>query len=107
MLKSAPQKALDFFAFDRYKQFLTESVPGMPRVVAVFSAAGLAGLSSSVVLYPLEVVRTRMSLDFAGEYRGVAQTVKLIVRREGAAALYKGFVPSAAAILPEAAITYG
>ena len=107
VLKSAPQKALDFFAFDAYKAMLTQHVPRMPRIVTVFTAAGLAGVSSCAVLYPLEVVRTRMSLDFSGKYRGLVQTVRLIVRQEGLTALYRGFVPSAAAILPEAAITYG
>lgn len=71
------------------------------------AAAGLAGALSNAVLYPLEVVRCRMSTDTEGVYRSIRGTFALITSREGPAALYRGLLPSVAAILPEAAITYG
>lgn len=45
MMRAGPQKALDFFAFDAFKAMGLQT----------FLAAGLAGATSSVVLYPLEV----------------------------------------------------
>jgi hypothetical protein len=71
------------------------------------ASAGLAGALSNAVLYPLEVVRCRMSTDTTGVYTGVVNTFTLISRLEGPGALYRGLLPSVAAILPEAAITYG
>lgn len=118
--RSAPQKALDFFAFDALKDAISaRSVGGVgaprgglrggasagagggaaaaprPRsakelgTLETLMAAGLAGAVSSTVLYPLEVVRTRLSADVAGVYQGMGHTFRVIVRQEGAAALYR------------------
>ena len=55
----------------------------------------------------LEVVRCRISTDMAGAYSGPAHAASALVRAGGLPALYQGLGPSLAAILPEAAITYG
>ncbi len=95
---------------------------------------GLAGCTSWVALYPLEVVRSRITVAGAAAAAaasagatasatsvaavragglagagglGLVESLQTIVRREGAGALYKGLGPSVAAIFPEAAITYG
>ena len=57
--------------------------------VETLTAAGLAGAVSSTVLYPLEVVRTRLSADTAGVYRGMGHTFRTIVTQEGPVALYR------------------
>ncbi|KAG2432941.1 hypothetical protein HXX76_008669 [Chlamydomonas incerta] len=129
VMRSAPQKALDFFAFDAFKRLL-----GDDTHAKTFLAAGLAGCTSWIALYPLEVVRSRITvaataaaaaasagatasatsvaavraggLAGAGGL-GLVDSLQTIVRREGAGALYKGLGPSVAAIFPEAAITYG
>ncbi|CAD7702330.1 unnamed protein product [Ostreobium quekettii] len=105
VLRSAPQKALDFFAFDAYKTALASAVPAGP--LHSLTAAGLAGATSNFILYPLEVVRSRLTVDATARYRGVADALVRIVREEGAPALYRGVGPSVLAIIPEAAITYG
>jgi solute carrier family 25 phosphate transporter 23/24/25/41 len=126
VVRSAPQKALDFFAFDSFKTALsgpapalaerplvtaaasTASIssgsrPGLPRrptaapaglasepgAAATLAAAGLAGAVSNAILYPLEVVRTRLSTDTAGRYHGVGHAFNLIRRTEGVPALYR------------------
>jgi solute carrier family 25 (mitochondrial phosphate transporter), member 23/24/25/41 len=70
VFRSAPQKALDFFAFDMFKNTLSGQRPTsstgrtgsggkqQPGTATTLVAAGLAGAVSSTVLYPLEVVRS-------------------------------------------------
>ena len=75
---------------------------------SVLPAAALAGVTSTTILHPLEVVRSRITCDRAGRYSaGVAAALGGIVRQEGPVALYGGLGSSLAAIIPEAAITYG
>jgi solute carrier family 25 (mitochondrial phosphate transporter), member 23/24/25/41 len=129
--RSAPQKALDFFAFDHFKTALTSAranattAPppstarrtcmasasaarwrgGARRTVraqaapegaapqlgpgGTLAAAGLAGAASNIVLYPLEVVRTRLCADGAGVYKGMGDAMSKIARTEGVPALYR------------------
>lgn len=106
VLRSAPQKALDFFAFDALK-IAFQGGGGKLSPLQTLSAAGLAGGVSNIILYPLDVVRSRLTVDSAGVYKGVGDALHKIVKSEGIPALYKGLGPSVAAILPEAAIVYG
>jgi len=71
-----------------------------------FAAAGLAGTFSWVLLYPLEVVRSRLTLS-SGRYNGIGHCVSTMLAMEGPGAFYRGLGASVAAIAPEAAITYG
>lgn len=71
-----------------------------------FLAAGAAGASSSILLYPLEVVRSRMTVS-PSRYPSPFAALRQIRQQEGPAALYRGLPASVASIIPEAAITYG
>lgn len=59
-----------------------------------FAAGAVAGISEILVMYPLDVVKTRMQLQVAGgsgpQYSGVVDCLKQIVAKEGASRLYKG-----------------
>ncbi|SCW03394.1 LAFE_0G09450g1_1 [Lachancea fermentati] len=59
-----------------------------------FAAGAVAGISEILVMYPLDVVKTRMQLQVSGgagpQYHGVVDCIKQIVAKEGASRLYKG-----------------
>jgi solute carrier family 25 phosphate transporter 23/24/25/41 len=73
----------------------------------IFMAAAMAGATSTVVLHPLEVIRSRLTVDMSGHRRGLVANTSQMVQHEGLGSLYKGLLPSIMAIIPEAAITYG
>lgn len=74
----------------------------------MLSSAALAGATSTVILHPLEVVRSRMTCDQVGRYsHGIAAAFTTIAKTEGPLVFYTGLAPALAAIMPEAAITYG
>lgn len=64
-----------------------------------FAAGAVAGVSEILVMYPLDVVKTRQQLDSTNAYKGTLQSIKKIVKEEGASRLYKGIT---APILMEA-----
>ena len=76
-------------------------------MLPILVAGGLAGATSTAVLHPLEVLRSRLTCDVTGQYRGALSAARQMVASEGMGSLYRGLGPSTLAILPEAAITYG
>ena len=75
---------------------------------SVLSSAALAGATSTIILHPIEVVRSRVTCDRAGRYsQGITAAFGSIISKEGPSALYTGLGSSLAAIMPEAAVTYG
>jgi solute carrier family 25 folate transporter 32 len=64
-------------------------------------AGTLGGLVSTVALYPLELIKTRMQVAEASTraawrnpYGSVLGSLRLVVRNEGAAGLYQGLTPA-------------
>lgn len=58
-----------------------------------FAAGAIAGVSELLVMYPLDVVKTRMQLQTKGvgeQYTGLVDCIGKIVRKEGFKQLYKG-----------------
>ena len=75
-------------------------------------AAFFAGLTTLLVTYPFDVMKTRLSLDNAkiGEqrlYKGVWDCMKKTRKQEGMPTLYRGFLLSTLTIVPYVAISVG
>lgn len=76
--------------------------------VAQFTSGALAGLVNTLVLSPLDVVKTRLQTQGAAgsvaRYTGVGNTLRMILREEGAMSYYKGLSASLWAFVPNWAI---
>ncbi|CAM0910119.1 unnamed protein product [Alopecurus aequalis] len=65
VIRVAPSKAIELFAFDTAKKFLTPKAdespitPFPPSLVA----GALAGVSSTLCTYPLELIKTRLTIE--------------------------------------------
>lgn len=69
-----------------------------------FVAGSLAGVIAQSSIYPMEVLKTRLALRKTGQYSGISDCAKHILRREGVAAFYKGYIPNMLGIIPYAGI---
>ena len=74
-------------------------------------AAAGAKLMAAGIAYPHEVVRTRMRQapmqDGRPKYTGLVQCFRLVLKEEGAAALYGGLTAHLLRVVPNAAIMFG
>ncbi|KAI5968243.1 hypothetical protein CANMA_002459 [Candida margitis] len=64
-----------------------------------FASGAIAGVSEILVMYPLDVVKTRQQLDSTNATKGTINCIKTIIKEEGVSRLYKGIT---APILMEA-----
>jgi len=101
--KIAPETAAKFFLFERFKQALAAD-PENVTLSERFVSGGCAGMAAQALIYPLEVVKTRMAVSRRGTYGGVWSCVRTIHASEGPVAFYKGLGPSLAGVMPYAAI---
>ena len=67
-------------------------------------AGAMAGATAQAIIYPLELVRTRLAVCPSGTYRGIADTARKVWVQEGPRAFYRGVVPSMLGILPYAGV---
>ncbi|TWW72616.1 Calcium-binding mitochondrial carrier protein SCaMC-1 [Takifugu flavidus] len=69
-----------------------------------FLAGSLAGATAQTAIYPMEVLKTRLTLRKTGQYSGMFDCAKKILKNEGVKAFYKGYVPNLVGIIPYAGI---
>uniref|UniRef100_A0A7N6BS29 EF-hand domain-containing protein n=1 Tax=Anabas testudineus TaxID=64144 RepID=A0A7N6BS29_ANATE len=103
VLKIAPETAIKFMAYEQYKKLLA-SEPGKIQTHERFMAGSLAGATAQTAIYPMEVMKTRLTLRKTGQYSGMFDCAKKILKKEGVKAFYKGYVPNILGIIPYAGI---
>lgn len=64
----------------------------------------VAGLCACTACYPLDLVRTRLSV--VGSYKGIADAFARVAREEGFRGFYSGLVPALGVAVPQLAINY-
>lgn len=96
-VRLGPQSAIKFFAFEELQKAIGGGKPltGIQRTIAGSSA----GVISQVLTYPLDVVRTRITVD-PKKYHGVFSSIFTIATEEGFTSLYAGVIPTIAGVIP-------
>ena len=96
VLRVIPVYGLKFAFNDSFKAIVAG--PGKKRLDTheLLWVGTLAGLFQTILTYPLETVRTRLSLGTGQgvQYRGIADCFREMVKTEGVAGLYKGIGPT-------------
>lgn len=103
VLKIIPESSVRFLAYEFLKRSLNGS-SSEPSAGAKLLAGGLAGVTSQIAIYPMEVIRTRLAVASPGTYRGMFDAFTSTFREGGVRSLYRGLTPSVAGIFPFAAI---
>uniref|UniRef100_A0A8C1Y080 Solute carrier family 25 member 23a n=1 Tax=Cyprinus carpio TaxID=7962 RepID=A0A8C1Y080_CYPCA len=105
VLKIAPETAIKFLAYEQIKCLMRgRNEGGTLKVQERFVAGSLAGATAQTVIYPMEVLKTRLTLRKTGQYSSVADCAKQILQKEGVLAFYKGYLPNMLGIIPYAGI---
>eukprot|EP01063_Lacrimia_lanifica_P035001 TRINITY_DN6583_c0_g2_i1.p1 TRINITY_DN6583_c0_g2~~TRINITY_DN6583_c0_g2_i1.p1 ORF type:complete len:427 (+),score=165.17 TRINITY_DN6583_c0_g2_i1:223-1503(+) len=102
-LKIAPEMGIKLVAFDVFKNKFAKD-PDNVTTLERFAAGGAAGALGQTMVYPMEVVRTRLSCAPRGTYAGAVDCAKAVWREGGAAAFAAGLAPSIVGIIPYAAL---
>ncbi|KAF2310650.1 hypothetical protein GH714_016064 [Hevea brasiliensis] len=107
VIRVAPSKAIELFAYDTVLKHLTPKPGEKQKLPAPASsiAGAVAGVSSTLCTYPLELLKTRLTVQ-RGVYKNLFDAFLKIVREEGPGELYRGLTPSLIGVVPYAAANY-
>ena len=102
---------------DSYKQFFEDSPGSGLGPYQRLICGGLAGITSVTFTYPLDIVRTRLSIQSAsfhglskksgGKLPGMWGTLIAMYKNEGGFfALYRGIIPTVAGVAPYVGLNF-
>lgn len=100
-----PYSAVQFAAFEQCKGWLIAPGASDLTVSTRLLAGAIAGVTSVAITYPLDLVRTRLSVT-DGRYNSMTGAVRHVVRTEGATALYKGITPTVLGVAPYVGLNF-
>ncbi|RCV46153.1 hypothetical protein SETIT_9G510000v2 [Setaria italica] len=108
ILRTAPFKAVNFYAYDTYRKQLhkwsgNEETTNFER----FIAGAFAGVTATMMCIPMDTIRTRMVAPGGEALGGVIGVARHMIQTEGFFSLYKGLVPSLISMAPSGAVFYG
>ncbi|CDW52178.1 calcium binding mitochondrial carrier protein [Trichuris trichiura] len=106
VLKIAPESAIKFMVYEQAKKLLKRN--SKDNELTMFErilSGSLAGSIAQTLIYPLEVLKTRLALRRTGQMnRGIIRAFREIYQKEGLKAFYRGFIPNLIGIIPYAGI---
>ncbi|KAI5071137.1 hypothetical protein GOP47_0013388 [Adiantum capillus-veneris] len=103
-IRVAPSKAIELCVFETVRRLLNKEGHPLKHMAATV-AGGAAGMAGTIVTYPLELLRTRISVQ-PELYSSLSQAIRKIAQDEGFLAFYSGLSPSLVGVFPYAATNY-
>ncbi|KAI9681127.1 MAG: hypothetical protein M1817_002409 [Caeruleum heppii] len=115
-IRIVPYSAVQFGSYNFYKKFVEKTYGEMTPVRRLFTGAA-AGITSVACTYPLDIVRTRLSIQSASfavlgeasrkQLPGMWATMKIMYQKEGGLlALYRGIIPTVAGVAPYVGLNF-
>ncbi|CAG0894709.1 unnamed protein product [Cyprideis torosa] len=105
VIKIAPESAIKFMMYEQTKRALKGKRKGEVTISERFLAGSFSGAFAQTIVYPMEVLKTRMALRRTGEFKNARDAcMKIYTREGGVKAFYRGFIPNLLGILPMAGI---
>ncbi|CAF0954702.1 unnamed protein product, partial [Didymodactylos carnosus] len=106
VIKIIPETSLRFASYEQFKKLFqkiqNKDTQAATGTIEKFLAGSCAGALSQTVIYPLDVLKVRFSLQRTGEYAGMFDAIKKISSQEGYRAFWRGYLLNIAGIIPYA-----
>ncbi|KAI1756356.1 mitochondrial carrier domain-containing protein [Xylaria castorea] len=117
-IRIVPYSAVQFGSYNLYRRHFFEREPGtVMGPLQRLLCGGVAGITSVFCTYPLDIVRTRLSIQTASfaalgevhkdKFPGMWTTMTTMYKSEGGmAALYRGIIPTVAGVAPYVGLNF-
>ncbi|CAO3572206.1 unnamed protein product [Mortierella alpina] len=116
VIRIVPYSAVQFASYEQFKKLLMDPAKNDLDTPRRLAAGALAGLTSVAFTYPLDIVRTRLSIQSAqvgsskeaqAALPGIWKTMVLIYTKEnGIIGLYRGLGPTLTGVAPYVALNF-
>ena len=107
-LRIVPQNAIQLSAFNYFNNHLNDIYPDIKRINS-FNAGAVAGIISYTAIYPLELIRSKLSVNIDSRtkaYNNLGSALIQTYKNNGINGLYRGWIVSSIGMIPYQGITF-
>lgn len=107
-LRIVPQNAIQLSAFNYFNNHLNYIYPDKKRINS-FNAGAVAGIISYTAIYPLELIRSKLSVNIDSRtkaYNNLGSALIQTYKNSGINGLYRGWIVSSIGMIPYQGITF-
>ena len=106
LIRTLPYSAIQFLTFEQTNNYLANN--NINKNIRYLISGASAGFTSLTFTYPLEVIRTRLTIQSRQnpEYTGITNAYTKIVQTEGIRGLFKGYTMSCMGFIPYLTINF-
>jgi hypothetical protein len=102
-----PYSAINFTVYEKMRAVLRSLTPDGVETPALRLVAGaLGGGVATAMVYPLDLMRARLSVQSGSQYNGLLGGIRKVVGEEGVLGMYKGLGASLLVAVPNMALGY-
>jgi len=107
LVRTLPYSAIQFLTFEQTNAYFNRN-NYFTKNIQYLSSGTLAGFTSLTFTYPLELIRTRLTVQSKNQknYTGIWNACTTITRNEGPSALFKGYGMSCIGFIPYLSINF-
>ncbi|XP_029012255.1 mitochondrial carnitine/acylcarnitine carrier protein [Betta splendens] len=93
LIRDVPSNGLYFLTYEYLKNVFTPEGQSVSQLstLNILLAGGVAGLVNWTIALPPDVLKSNFQTAAEGQYRGLLDVLRTLLRDEGPSALYKGF----------------
>lgn len=104
LLKSTPDTAIKLYIFEKCKSSLKSVYGEKLSSSHLFIAGAVAGVTANFTIFPLDVIKTRLSAAPSGTYYGIFDTAVKLYKEGGVGIFYKGVEASICCVIPNSGL---
>lgn len=101
IMKASPETSIRLTIFEKLKSLIKDEKTGTLSKGKLFLAGGMSGAFANFVIFPMDVLRTRLAATSKGVYDGIFDAIRKISKTEGPIRpFYRGLNAGLTANLP-------
>ena len=105
ILKASPETSIRLTVFEKLKSILVDEETHKLSLRSLFMAGAASGVVANLIIFPMDVLKTRLAAASPETYSGVVDAVKKITRTEGGIRpFYRGLQASLSASIPNSGL---
>jgi len=104
LLKSTPDLAIKLYTFEKMKTYMKLIHGEKLSSGKLFLAGAVSGVAANLAIFPLDVIKTRISAAPSGTYSGIIDTATKLYKEGGFSIFYKGVEASICCTIPNSGL---